>query len=79
MVAFSVHDTGKGITTAELVTLFSQNLESTKGTENEKGTGIGLMLCKEFVEANGGKIWVESTVRQGATFFFTLCAQQAAV
>jgi len=78
MVAFSVHDTGKGITTAELVTLFSQNLESTKGTENEKGTGIGLMLCKEFVEANGGKIWVESNVGQGATFFFTLCAQQAA-
>jgi signal transduction histidine kinase len=45
---------------------------STRGTENEKGTGLGLVLCKEFVEKHGGKIWAESIPGNGSTFKFIL-------
>ncbi|MFZ6014725.1 MAG: ATP-binding protein, partial [Bacteroidota bacterium] len=45
----------------------------------EKGTGIGLLLTKEFVEANHGRIWVASELGKGATFTFTLRAQKVAV
>jgi signal transduction histidine kinase len=42
------------------------------GTENEIGSGFGLLLCKEFVERNKGAIWVESEVGQGSSFYFSL-------
>nr|MBD3623400.1 hypothetical protein [Sunxiuqinia sp.] len=45
---------------------------SQQGTENESGTGIGLILCKEFIEKNKGHIWVESEVGKGSKFTFSL-------
>ncbi|MCG9880563.1 MAG: HAMP domain-containing histidine kinase, partial [Bacteroidia bacterium] len=67
-----VIDNGVGMNEEQQENLFTahQNV-STQGTGNEKGTGLGLMLCKEFVEKNGGKIWVESEEGMGSSFYFT--------
>jgi len=72
-VTISVSDNGVGIEPDTLNKLFeiSQKI-STDGTENEKGTGLGLLLCKEFVEKHGGKIWVESELGKGSDFQFTM-------
>ncbi len=69
----TVKDTGIGIRKDDIDKLFRiDETYSTAGTQNEKGTGLGLILCKEFVEKHGGKIWVESEVGQGSTFYFTI-------
>lgn len=69
----SVKDTGIGISDTDLAKLFRiDSNHTTLGTSEEKGTGLGLILCKEFVERNGGKIWVESKVGEGSTFSFTV-------
>lgn len=52
--------------------LNSENYLSNTGTENEKGTGLGLKLCKEFIEKNNGQIWVESHEQTGSTFYISL-------
>ncbi|NJM25524.1 MAG: sensor histidine kinase [Bacteroidia bacterium] len=68
-----VKDNGVGIDKEIVDILFDKTAPySTRGTANEKGTGLGLILCKEFIEKNGGKIWVESEVGRGSTFWFTL-------
>ena len=68
-----ISDNGIGIDFEKLINLFDFSLiESSAGTENEKGTGIGLMLCKDFIEKHGGKIWAESEVGKGSKFNFTL-------
>lgn len=69
----SVQDTGKGMTADEVNKLFyPQTHFSQPGTQGEHGTGIGLLLCKELVELNGGKIWITSKPGKGSTFFFSL-------
>ena len=69
----SVQDSGVGIAEKMHSKIFSivENT-TTKGTENEVGTGLGLIICKEFIEKHGGKIWVESEVGKGSTFIFTI-------
>jgi signal transduction histidine kinase len=72
-VKISVSDTGIGIKPETIRKLFKiETSFTTRGTENEKGTGLGLLLCKEFVEKHGGKVWVESVVGKGSCFNFTL-------
>ncbi len=69
----SVSDTGVGMDNNVLSNLFRLDVSHTSfGTNSEAGTGLGLILCKEFVEKNGGKIWVESKVGEGSKFSFTL-------
>jgi signal transduction histidine kinase len=69
----SVQDNGVGMNSEVLRILFDKTAPyTTRGTANEKGTGLGLILCKEFVEKNGGKIWVQSEPGQGSTFYFSL-------
>lgn len=68
-----VKDNGVGISPEIQKLLFEKTSGySTRGTANEKGTGLGLILCKEFVERNGGRIWLESEEGKGSTFFFTV-------
>ncbi len=71
-IIISVSDTGVGISPVNQERLFTVNSVSTKGTSLEKGTGLGLLLCKEFVEKNGGRIWFESKEGVGTTFYFSL-------
>ncbi|MGE0078594.1 MAG: tetratricopeptide repeat protein [Bacteroidales bacterium] len=69
----SVSDSGVGIKSDDLDKIFMLDGSfTTKGTANESGTGLGLLLCKEFVEKNNGKIWVDSLMGKGSSFFFTL-------
>jgi signal transduction histidine kinase len=72
-VTISVSDNGIGIAPEDILKLFDiSEVLTTKGTAGETGTGLGLLLCKEFVEKHGGKIWVESEVGKGSDFIFTL-------
>lgn len=72
-ITLSVTDNGMGIKPEVQEILFEKaSGYSTRGTANEKGTGLGLILCKEFVEKNGGKIWLESEWGKGSTFYFTV-------
>jgi signal transduction histidine kinase len=72
-IEISIRDTGVGIPEKNLDNIFKLDSKTnTVGTENETGTGLGLILCKEFVEKNGGRIWVESEVGKGSTFRFTV-------
>ena len=68
-----VKDSGVGMSKETIDKLFRIDESiTTKGTSGEKGTGLGLILCKEFVEKLGGNIWVESELGKGTTFYFTL-------
>ena len=70
-VVISVRDNGIGISAAKMEELFALHTGNTYGTNHEKGVGLGLVLCKEFTELQGGKISVESTVGRGSTFSLT--------
>jgi signal transduction histidine kinase len=75
-ITVSVKDSGVGISADRINKLFRiDESYSTPGTNNEKGTGLGVILCKEFIEKHGGKIWVESGEETGSTFSFSLPAR----
>ena len=73
MLKVSVEDDGVGISEQDMQKLFKIDSNPTSiGTSMEKGTGLGLILCKDFVERNGGTIWVNSQLGRGTKFFFTI-------
>lgn len=78
-IQISVTDTGVGISEEESQNLFRIDSKvKRKGTNNEDGTGLGLILCHEFVNKHQGKIWVESTPGKGSEFIFTIPAKATA-
>ena len=73
LVEISIRDNGIGMKTDMVKNLFRLDADTNrKGTENEPSTGLGLIICKEFIEENGGKLWVESEEGKGSCFFFTM-------
>ena len=73
IVEIGIRDTGVGMSEEDQSRVFDISAKhTTMGTNREKGTGLGLILCKEFVERNGGRIWVESEQGKGSTFYFTV-------
>lgn len=72
-IIVSVSDNGVGMNKETVKKIFKiDNKHATLGTDKEKGTGLGLVLCKEFVEINKGKIWLKSEPGKGSTFYFSL-------
>ena len=75
MICFAVKDNGVGMDENQKSMLFEMNKSfTTPGTTNEKGSGLGMILCKDFIEKHGGEIWVESNAGKGSEFFFTIPA-----
>jgi two-component system sensor histidine kinase/response regulator len=68
----SIKDNGIGIPAIKQSSIFSLNVQSTFGTKNEQGVGLGLMLCKEYIHAQNGKIWFESQPGFGTTFYLSI-------
>ncbi len=78
MVEFAVKDTGIGMDNETLADMFKIDVSiSRKGTDGEPSTGLGLLLCKDFIEKHGGRIWAESEEGKGSTFRFTLPAEKS--
>jgi signal transduction histidine kinase len=71
-VEIYVEDTGTGISPEALKQINTNNYYTTKGTANETGTGLGLMLCKDFLNRNGGQLFIESEIGKGSIISFTL-------
>ncbi|MCX6258624.1 MAG: ATP-binding protein [Bacteroidia bacterium] len=73
MVQITVSDSGIGIHASDLASLFNIDKKlMIEGTAKEQGTGLGLIICKEFIDRNNGKIWVESEPGRGSSFHFTI-------
>ena len=70
-ISFSVTDNGQGIDDQYLGRIFERYFQI-PGRSDKKGSGIGLAICKEFIEAMNGKIWVKSKAGEGSTFGFDL-------
>ncbi len=76
-VVTEIEDNGMGMNEETKLAAFNPvSMVSNTGTSNEKGTGLGLKLCKEFIEKNNGQIWVESVENKGTTFYISLPASQ---
>jgi signal transduction histidine kinase len=72
-IEITVSDNGIGIEEKDKTKILKSDFnESKPGTANEKGSGLGLVICKRFVERNQGKIWIENKIEKGSTFKFTL-------
>ncbi|RJQ38568.1 MAG: ATP-binding protein [Dehalococcoidia bacterium] len=67
-----VRDHGRGISPADKAKLFQSFERLQENSSNKPGLGLGLLVCKRLVEAHGGKIWVESELGTGSTFYFSL-------
>jgi two-component system sensor histidine kinase/response regulator len=74
-----VRDTGTGISAEALEKIRESNFYTTKGTAGEAGTGLGLMLCKEFIVRNSGTLQIDSLPGKGSTFTVTLPAADEAI
>ncbi|MCK5171361.1 MAG: HAMP domain-containing histidine kinase, partial [Bacteroidales bacterium] len=69
----TIKDTGIGFNEKTAKKIFDESsFYTTSGTNNEAGSGLGLLLTKEFIEKNGGRIWAESVLAEGASFYFTI-------
>lgn len=72
-IQISISDNGVGMKNEKIQSIFELGKnKSTKGTQGEKGTGLGLIICKELIEKQDGKIWATSVEQEGTTFYFTL-------
>jgi len=69
---FAVMDTGPGIPQEMQARIFEPFVQATDDIKHSQGTGLGLPISRSLVEAHGGKLWVESKMGEGTTFFFTL-------
>lgn len=73
MIEICIADNGMGMTEETMASLFKLDVfTSTLGTNKETGTGLGIILCKEFIEKNNGKLWVESSLNNGTIFYFSI-------
>jgi len=72
MAEISVTDTGVGIAPEEQEAVFEEFRQVGTSAAKQEGTGLGLTLCRKFIELHGGRIWVQSQVGVGSTFTFTL-------
>ena len=76
-VVVEIKDNGIGMDQTMLNNLFRLDVNTKRsGTENEPTSGLGLILCKDFIEENGGAIWVKSEIGVGSSFYFSLPAGQ---
>ena len=71
-VILGVRDSGMGISQENLQKIIQQEGFSTPGTQNEKGVGLGLTLCQEFIAQMGGRFWVKSKLGAGSQFYFSI-------
>ena len=79
VIEVTVADTGVGMSQESLERIFRlEATQSTPGTEQEEGTGLGLIICKEMIEQNGGQIWVQSESGKGTTVSFSMPPVQGA-
>jgi len=72
MAEISIADTGAGIAAEDQEAIFEEFRQVGTADKKVEGTGLGLALCRRFVELHGGRVWVKSQVGQGSTFTFTL-------